>query len=156
MDLYILENHLIICSYDKQLKCDTSGSPQVCFVSSLLTMQLFPRPGRYWSSRKRNQCPTMDDSRGITLRSLGGIFLATLSGLILSMLTLAHEVSNCEQSLLRRICKTKVTYSHLLLLNMTYFPIICQLIISHPQKCVTVSISPSNRCGSRGRRAQTR
>ena len=156
MDLYILENHLIICSYDKQLKCDTSGSPQVCFVSSLLTMQLFPRPGRYWSSRKRNQCPTMDDSRGITLRSLGGIFLATLSGLILSMLTLAHEVSNCEQSLLRRICKTKVTYSHLLLLNMTYFPIICQLIISHPQKCVTVSISPSNRCGSRGRRAGTR
>ena len=150
MDLYILENHLIICSYDKQLKCDTSGSPQVCFVSYLLTMQLFPRPGRYWSSRKRNQCPTMDDSRGITLRSLGGIFLATLSGLILSMLTLAHEVSKCEQIVLRRICKTKVTYSHLLLLNMTHFPIICQLIISHKNVLLSQFLLPTGVAAEEG------
>ena len=46
----------------------------------------------YWRSSKRNDCPILDDSQGITLRSLGGIFLATLCGLILSMLTLAYEV----------------------------------------------------------------
>ncbi len=34
----------------------------------------------------------LDDSQGITLRSLGGIFLATLCGLMLSMITLAYEV----------------------------------------------------------------
>ena len=34
----------------------------------------------------------MDDSQGITLKSLGGIFLATLCGLLLSMITLAYEV----------------------------------------------------------------
>lgn len=33
-----------------------------------------------------------DDSQGITLKSLGGIFLATLCGLLLSMITLAYEV----------------------------------------------------------------
>merc|ERR1711862_372925 len=48
--------------------------------------------GRYWSSSKRNECPVLDDSQGITLRSLGGIFLATLAGLVLSMITLAYEV----------------------------------------------------------------
>lgn len=34
----------------------------------------------------------LDDSKGITLSSLGGIFLATLVGLFLSMITLAYEV----------------------------------------------------------------
>jgi uncharacterized membrane protein YebE (DUF533 family) len=34
----------------------------------------------------------LDDSQGITLRSLGGIFLATLVGLLISMVTLAYEV----------------------------------------------------------------
>ena len=48
--------------------------------------------GTYWSSSKRNSCPVTDDSQGITLRSLGGIFLATLCGLLLSMITLAYEV----------------------------------------------------------------
>ena len=48
--------------------------------------------GKYWSSSKRNDCPVLDDSQGITLRSLGGIFLATLCGLLLSMITLAYEV----------------------------------------------------------------
>ena len=48
--------------------------------------------GTYWSSSKRNKCPVLDDSQGITLRSLGGIFLATLCGLLLSMITLAYEV----------------------------------------------------------------
>ena len=34
----------------------------------------------------------MDDSEGITLRSLGGVFIATLIGLGLALLTLAVEV----------------------------------------------------------------
>ena len=34
----------------------------------------------------------LDDSKGITLRSLGGIFLATLCGLLLSLVTLAYEM----------------------------------------------------------------
>lgn len=34
----------------------------------------------------------MDDSKGITLRSLGGIFLATLFGLLLSLVTLGYEM----------------------------------------------------------------
>ena len=37
-------------------------------------------------------CPVVDDSKGITLRSLGGIFLATLCGLLLSLITLAYEM----------------------------------------------------------------
>lgn len=51
-----------------------------------------PFSGQYWKSNKRNDCPVLDDSQGITLRSLGGIFLATLCGLLLSMITLAYEV----------------------------------------------------------------
>ena len=46
----------------------------------------------YWDSKKRNDCPVLDDSKGITLRSLGGIFLATLCGLLLSLITLAYEM----------------------------------------------------------------
>jgi len=46
----------------------------------------------YWNTTTRTNCPVLDDSKGITLRSLGGIFLATLAGLILSMITLAYEV----------------------------------------------------------------
>ncbi len=34
----------------------------------------------------------MDDSDGITLQSLGGVFIATLIGLALALLTLAVEV----------------------------------------------------------------
>ena len=48
--------------------------------------------GTYWKSSNRADCPVLDDSQGITLRSLGGIFLATLCGLLLSMITLAYEV----------------------------------------------------------------
>ena len=46
----------------------------------------------YWDSNKRKSCPVLDDSKGITLRSLGGIFLATLCGLLLSLVTLAYEM----------------------------------------------------------------
>ena len=46
----------------------------------------------FWNSKYRQTCPITDDSKGITLQSLGGIFLATLVGLLLSMITLAYEV----------------------------------------------------------------
>lgn len=47
---------------------------------------------KYWNTTIRNNCPVVDDSKGITIQSLGGIFIATLGGLILSMITLAFEV----------------------------------------------------------------
>ena len=53
---------------------------------------LFCLSATYWNTTTRTNCPVLDDSKGITLRSLGGIFLATLAGLILSMITLAYEV----------------------------------------------------------------
>jgi hypothetical protein len=47
---------------------------------------------RYWNSTLRSLCPTLDDSEGITLRSLGGVFIATLVGLGIAMIVLAFEV----------------------------------------------------------------
>ena len=58
----------------------------------LLTIRLLILSATYWDSTKRYTCPVLDDSRGITLRSLGGIFLATLCGLLLSLVTLGYEV----------------------------------------------------------------
>ena len=57
-----------------------------------MTNFLFLWLADYWNSKYRQTCPITDDSRGITLQSLGGIFLATLVGLLLSMITLAYEV----------------------------------------------------------------
>ena len=48
--------------------------------------------GKYWNSSTRNDCPVLDDSEGITLQSLGGVFIATLIGLGLALITLAVEV----------------------------------------------------------------
>lgn len=47
---------------------------------------------KYWNSTLRSLCPTLDDSEGITLRSLGGVFIATLVGLGIAMIVLAFEV----------------------------------------------------------------
>ena len=47
---------------------------------------------RYWNSSAQNDCPVLDDSEGITLQSLGGVFIATLIGLGLALITLAVEV----------------------------------------------------------------
>ena len=47
---------------------------------------------KYWNSTLRSFCPTLDDSEGITLRSLGGVFIATLVGLAIAMVVLAFEV----------------------------------------------------------------
>merc|ERR1719499_2520242 len=48
--------------------------------------------GKYWNSSLRSLCPTLDDSEGITLRSLGGVFIVTLTGLAIAMIVLAFEV----------------------------------------------------------------
>ena len=47
---------------------------------------------KYWNSTLRSLCPTLDDSEGITLTSLGGVFIATLVGLGIAMIVLAFEV----------------------------------------------------------------
>ena len=47
---------------------------------------------KYWNSTKRHNCPVLDDSEGITLQSLGGVFIATLIGLAIAMVTLIVEV----------------------------------------------------------------
>lgn len=48
---------------------------------------------KYWnSSAKSNVCPNNDENEGITLESLGGVFIATLFGLALAMITLVIEV----------------------------------------------------------------
>nr|QNL15109.1 ionotropic receptor 8a [Aulacocentrum confusum] len=45
---------------------------------------------KWWNSSMK--CSTADDNEGITLESLGGVFIATLFGLALAMVTLAGEV----------------------------------------------------------------
>ncbi|XP_072943228.1 uncharacterized protein Ir8a [Epargyreus clarus] len=47
---------------------------------------------KYWNETARMSCPDADESEGITLESLGGVFIATLFGLGLAMITLAWEV----------------------------------------------------------------
>ncbi|KFB41372.1 hypothetical protein ZHAS_00008953 [Anopheles sinensis] len=47
---------------------------------------------KFWNNSARGQCPNTDDSEGITLESLGGVFIATLVGLALAMITLFGEV----------------------------------------------------------------
>ncbi|XP_072157055.1 ionotropic receptor 25a [Bemisia tabaci] len=47
---------------------------------------------KYWNSSQRGQCSDADDNEGITLESLGGVFIATICGLILAMITLSFEV----------------------------------------------------------------
>ncbi|KAG7160957.1 Ionotropic receptor 25a-like 3, partial [Homarus americanus] len=47
---------------------------------------------QFWNSSARGSCPNDNDSEGITLQSLGGVFIATLIGLALAMIALAAEV----------------------------------------------------------------
>ncbi|KAM0731734.1 Ionotropic receptor 25a [Formica fusca] len=47
---------------------------------------------KYWNQTLKTQCPNSDENEGITLESLGGVFIATLFGLALAMITLAGEV----------------------------------------------------------------
>ena len=54
--------------------------------------------GKYWNSTKRSDCPILDDSEGITLRSLGGVFICTLFGLLIAMIVLVIEVLNMKKA----------------------------------------------------------
>ncbi|KAJ8965569.1 hypothetical protein NQ314_004028 [Rhamnusium bicolor] len=47
---------------------------------------------KYWNHSAKGVCPSTDDNEGITLESLGGVFIATLFGLALAMITLVGEV----------------------------------------------------------------
>ena len=47
---------------------------------------------RFWNSSLRSECPTLDDSDGITLRSLGGVFIGTVVGLAIALVALGLEV----------------------------------------------------------------
>ncbi|KAF5281024.1 hypothetical protein FQA39_LY05229 [Lamprigera yunnana] len=47
---------------------------------------------KYWNTSVRGECPDDFESEGITLESLGGVFITTLVGLALAMITLAGEV----------------------------------------------------------------
>ena len=48
---------------------------QNCLFSLHVSNKIFidSVDGRYWNSTLRSECPTLDDSDGITLRSLGGV-----------------------------------------------------------------------------------
>nr|AXY87918.1 ionotropic receptor 25a.1 [Subpsaltria yangi] len=47
---------------------------------------------KYWSTPAKSSCHSTDDNEGITLESLGGVFIATLFGLGLAMVTLSVEI----------------------------------------------------------------
>ncbi|XP_034670345.1 uncharacterized protein LOC117902874 [Drosophila subobscura] len=47
---------------------------------------------KYWNQSNLRNCPLSEDQEGITLESLGGVFIATLFGLVLAMITLGLEV----------------------------------------------------------------
>lgn len=48
---------------------------------------------KFWNNSAKGVCPNTDDSEGITLESLGGVFIATLFGLALAMVTLIAEIA---------------------------------------------------------------
>ncbi|XP_075215222.1 glutamate receptor 2-like [Lycorma delicatula] len=47
---------------------------------------------KYWNSSNKGTCHNTDDYEGITLESLGGVFIATLFGSALAMITLGAEI----------------------------------------------------------------
>ncbi|CAH1407823.1 unnamed protein product [Nezara viridula] len=47
---------------------------------------------KYWNSTIKSKCDNVDEDEGITLESLGGVFIATLVGLFIALLTLGAEV----------------------------------------------------------------
>ncbi|KAH8303954.1 hypothetical protein KR044_005605, partial [Drosophila immigrans] len=48
--------------------------------------------GKYWNQSRLRECPLSEDQEGITLESLGGVFIATLFGLVMAMVTLGIEI----------------------------------------------------------------
>ena len=51
-----------------------------------------PHLARYWSTDFKNNCPVLDDTEGISLRSVGGIFIGSVTGFALAMLVFLVEV----------------------------------------------------------------
>ncbi|KAK0162799.1 hypothetical protein PV327_006545 [Microctonus hyperodae] len=47
---------------------------------------------KYWNKSANGKCSDADESEGISIESLGGVFIATLFGLALAMITLGFEV----------------------------------------------------------------
>ncbi|GAB6024065.1 hypothetical protein CHUAL_008778 [Chamberlinius hualienensis] len=47
---------------------------------------------KYWNASLKKQCPDSEESEGITLASIGGVFIATLVGLAIGMITLVGEI----------------------------------------------------------------
>ena len=62
-------------------------------IGSHYLFLLSTSPCSYWNSSWRADCPVLDDSKGITLYSLGGVFISTAVGLVLAMVVLAAEVT---------------------------------------------------------------
>ncbi|XP_037823012.1 glutamate receptor 1 [Lucilia sericata] len=63
---------------------------------------------KYWNHTRAN-CPLSEEQEGITLESLGGVFIATLFGLGLAMVTLALEVFYYKKKLPKTSVKGSVT-----------------------------------------------
>ncbi|XP_044745802.1 ionotropic receptor 25a [Coccinella septempunctata] len=62
-------------------------------ILNLQTNRFFEElQAKYWNHSVKGDCPNADDNEGITLESLGGVFIATLFGLVLAMITLVGEV----------------------------------------------------------------
>ena len=47
---------------------------------------------KYWNATLRSLCPTLDDSEGITLTTLSGVFIAAIAGLAIAIVVLVVEV----------------------------------------------------------------
>nr|XP_037875977.1 ionotropic receptor 25a isoform X3 [Bombyx mori] len=62
---------------------------------------------KYWNETLRQSCSDADESEGITLESLGGVFIATLFGLGLAMITLAWEVFYYKRKEKNKVQSTK-------------------------------------------------
>ncbi|CAB0034839.1 unnamed protein product [Trichogramma brassicae] len=75
---------------------DASSTRFTCRPAVILDLQkdryFEALSSKYWNQSLKSLCPNADDNEGITLESLGGVFIATLFGLSLAMITLAGEV----------------------------------------------------------------
>ncbi|CAG9859593.1 unnamed protein product [Phyllotreta striolata] len=91
---------------------------------------------KYWNHSAKGNCPSMDDNEGITLESLGGVFIATLFGLALAMITLIGEVIYYRKKLRERDDKKSPPKLVNSLSLSPYYP--------KELKPMTISIKPGN------------
>ena len=64
---------------------------------------------RFWNSSLRADCPVLDDSQGITLYSLGGVFISTGVGLAIAMVVLVAEVMYYSKQEKRKPSGSKIS-----------------------------------------------